>query len=1282
MTNYQYLEQLGASESKPNERNKLCIVNENSIITYGTADQAEGKKYIAELGAEYKFKEVKGEYAVWVKVDSNFNYTSYSKKSKKQRQQEENQLKKEVEIRRKKKEEEEKALWCHLPSEEIHRLFSKIITKRQEQIDRGLTEKAREELIRRGFSEEDIEYWGIISVDKEFLRKVSENGGFEGFPLTFADKNHKKYGQIEYCYDYPRILLPVRNNRKQIIGAQLMRIYKEDTFGGKYTWFSRSMSKSGTRYHSAHLACYDGELPLAYYEPKSFDRTNGSDFNNFTLLTEGFLKPMLTASRYTVRTIGSGGTKWNGSPKQLEEILRTNKNYSAQPKEFCLSYAPDGGVLGNTNLHVAVRETLDLVKKFEHEVRVLWWGQFSKQGGGYEQFDKNAADIDELGARNPLKLAIANAKSEESEFLDKKVDYQKKYCSLPGYLHFYPKRGNFKLLHPKQFYSLLTRGAELSKLLTTEELNKKTAQKYGYNYKALNTPEIKTAKLWESYKAGIYYLKSTMGSGKTVSLIDLCTIQGEVVSQVRQAILDEMRRSEQLAGNHYNPKEVLKALRKGGDFSEWAALLWENAGMPEDLYCVKLNIFLLSHRNSLSRASCKVLGIPYREEVTQGYEEPSKLINNSAGLCLDSILKIPVSAAVGASFLLDEIVSLIEHAVIGNTCEKRRAEILEHFKTLLTTAICTGGRVIALDANLNWTTIKQLERALSGCDEGKRFLITNNYDFEKRKWKVEIIPGSISKKKGINFYNHLALLNRFEESVMNGDSNLLVTDSLNSAEKIHEKLQSQGKNGMVVSSETLDDNAIKMMESPDTWLENNKQDYLIFTPTIDAGLSITKKGLFDNVFGLFFGVTQADSANQMLGRYRQNVPRIVWVSPKGQGSKKFENLDINTIKRICTKEGVLNHHKYLVFKSKNAIDWTAEIEKIKDKDLGFLAKNAIEEFLTTNIDKLDCWTQTWGELIAADNLEKSIYAKSLISKLKNDGHELIFEDSIDVSLEYATEVKEAQKKVQESKADRTASAEEPKTLEDLEKLADSNDANKQENLFKIKKGFLKKALNGYDEENFQLTAETALLLEVKDKGRTLKKIQNIVSLFNPEYTKARSLIQFTGKAASYIRNFREPFYGDLKTTAAREEALRTLRIDEMLNEINTYYNLPERGEEESFVLPLEEMKKYYHFGGGESRSPEYELAHLEALRVLGLAQYNPKISDKALIEFYKEIFTTLGLTTNKTEQSGLKFNFLETFENEIWFDAYQRIQRRAKTVWKQDVEEISKIIGKINNLHN
>jgi hypothetical protein len=110
-----------------------------------------------------------------------------------------------------------------------------------------------------------------------------------------------------------------------------------------------------------------------------------------------------------------------------------------------------------------------------------------------------------------------------------------------------------------------------------------------------------------------------------------------------------------------------------------------------------------------------------------------------------------------------------------------------------------------------------------------------------------------------------------------------VTDSKRDAVAAHARFEALGLKGYCLSSDTDDEPWVaEFLSDTDGFIDRERPDYLILSPSGGSGLDINIRGYFSYVFQLGRGVNLCDDLSQHIARIRDpQAKRIIWVATVG-----------------------------------------------------------------------------------------------------------------------------------------------------------------------------------------------------------------------------------------------------------------------------------------------------------------------------------------------------------------------------------------------------------------
>lgn len=452
-------------------------------------------------------------------------------------------------------------------------------------------------------------------------------------------------------------------------------------------------------------------------------------------------------------------------------------------------------------------------------------------------------------------------------------------------------------------------------------------------------------------------------------------------------------------------------------------------------------VLLITHRISLGRGACLRLGMEWIEDFKK---HPDWALLNSLwgyGLCMDSLhptsqAKFNPSDWGNCILILDEIEQILLHLLTSSTLKEHQTSIMESFKQLLKNIIREGGLIIGLDADLSSLSIdfirelceiskedfnprilentwkgshrkvlflkdcksqsviyQEIMRAicngerisicLDSRNEGAKY---SSFNLEKMiKCFSEDIPTQFAffafplliqkdlhKMALLLMQNHLIENENEEIESDNGNIEALIKDRFPNKKICRIDSQTIGETGHFCKGATDDINS---------FIETERPDVLIYTPTMGTGVSVDIKGYFSKVFGIFNGVINPTDSLQMMHRIRDvDCEWIIWSREFGLG--KFEG--------------------------KQYLDWmlySGKTNTIKQR-LSFVNSENCRDFaLDGKLDDIYLWY--WGKFAARYNAGSCSFQESLLHLLKKEGHDIYhFISSSDESLEIIDEFAE------------------------------------------------------------------------------------------------------------------------------------------------------------------------------------------------------------------------------------------------------------------------------------
>ena len=300
------------------------------------------------------------------------------------------------------------------------------------------------------------------------------------------------------------------------------------------------------------------------------------------------------------------------------------------------------------------------------------------------------------------------------------------------------------------------------------------------------------------------------------------------------------------------------------------------------------NFIILGYRRDLLSATAKVFpGLKLTVDQKIASTNPELkfdsegnyiLYGSQYGLCVDSLWKIPMDAFLDRWVILDEYTSVLKHLLQSKTCSRNRELLIERFRTAI--QLCKG--VIALDANASDLFHDFLVRV----SHKESLKIENKY--KKSPRNISLFLGSFDgeklKKKDWSPL-HLDIFESERPVFVISDGQKHLCD-------IERGLKERGKKGLRLDATTRGLNPSReFLANPDAWIQANKPDYILGSPTIESGIDISIQGYFGGLYLLSFGVSDPDTLHQMMGRVRDtSVPCFAAIPATGLGEAFLKGL--------------------------------------------------------------------------------------------------------------------------------------------------------------------------------------------------------------------------------------------------------------------------------------------------------------------------------------------------------------------------------------------------------
>ena len=256
-------------------------------------------------------------------------------------------------------------------------------------------------------------------------------------------------------------------------------------------------------------------------------------------------------------------------------------------------------------------------------------------------------------------------------------------------------------------------------------------------------------------------------------------------------------------------------------------------------------------------------------------------------MCGDSIPYVQPDDAVGKKFFIDEIESNLKHLHHSNTAVSYRRQICkERFSQIATNSTS----FLACDGNMTDMTADYLEAISSKKITKIENLYTGN------RGSLILYNGTVKREKNQETGKWEEVERRLDEyslllQMMMEDSErfIVATDSQEQIETWEKQLQTREKNTFRVDGTNSNTpERQKFIKNPAKYILENQIDVVLYSPSLDQGVSINLKNYFKRGYFFFFGVVLTDTQIQFLGRVRDpNIELFVFCQTRSLNANKL-----------------------------------------------------------------------------------------------------------------------------------------------------------------------------------------------------------------------------------------------------------------------------------------------------------------------------------------------------------------------------------------------------------
>jgi hypothetical protein len=256
-------------------------------------------------------------------------------------------------------------------------------------------------------------------------------------------------------------------------------------------------------------------------------------------------------------------------------------------------------------------------------------------------------------------------------------------------------------------------------------------------------------------------------------------------------------------------------------------------------------------------------------------------------MCGDSITYIQPDDAVDKKFLIDEIESNLKHLHHSSTAVSYKRQICKERLSQIATNCAS---FLACDGNMTNMTADYME-AISG---KKLTKIENLYT--GNRGSLTLYNGTVKREQNKETGKCEEVERRLDEyslllQMMMEDSErfIVAADSQEQLETWERQLQAKGKKTFRVDGTNSNTpERQKCIKDPAKYILENQIDVVLYSPSLDQGVSIDLKNYFKRGYFFFFGVVLTDTQIQFLGRVRDpNIELFVFCQTRNLNANKL-----------------------------------------------------------------------------------------------------------------------------------------------------------------------------------------------------------------------------------------------------------------------------------------------------------------------------------------------------------------------------------------------------------
>lgn len=384
--------------------------------------------------------------------------------------------------------------------------------------------------------------------------------------------------------------------------------------------------------------------------------------------------------------------------------------------------------------------------------------------------------------------------------------------------------------------------------------------------------------------------------------------------------------------------------------------------------CSDRPILAFSPRNALAYQMGEVLGVQHHTKL-QGRGYPRQ-----ATLCAESTYRVIAEENTWDEpplLIFDEVSQTLDQLLAGETGRDNLLLNLSRLSKGLRRVKDLGGQILLSEDGITNLEV-DFFKELSGLEVSAHTNFTKIYE-----------PREYSILKNAN-----AVVDSVLDRLTAGQNIICSTDSRTWAKalELHVLKATDIKNILVIDKDSVTEpDVVAFLADPDAWIADRKPRLIIYTPTLQSGVSIADPD--GHFHAMAFNITHltARTAKQLPERLRTNVPRFgTIVKSSGTNDRLSSSTDWKEI--IKSLKSAVNANNQIIGLRSFLAEW--EVDRLEDGNF----TKAIDALDQAKVDHQDpksiasIYLKYWAKYRARNNHDKKRIREDLIEFWESQGH--------------------------------------------------------------------------------------------------------------------------------------------------------------------------------------------------------------------------------------------------------------------------------------------------------